>query len=72
MPVREFRTALIRPFKDGRVDAGLYVFVASGFTGQTTEVLALPGDPAPFERVVGVRLKSYASFTMTYHFRHGR
>jgi hypothetical protein len=28
--------------------------IAKGYTGQNTETLALPSDPAPFERVVGV------------------
>ncbi|HUK90310.1 MAG TPA: hypothetical protein VLZ81_07905, partial [Blastocatellia bacterium] len=70
-PVTEFRGALVRPFKEGRIDAGIYFLLASGFSGQTTEVLALPGESEPFERVVGVRLKSYASFSMKYHFRRG-
>jgi hypothetical protein len=43
--------------------------IASGYTGQTTEVLALPDDPLPLERVVGVRSPSYVSVTYTYHFR---
>jgi len=43
--------------------------IASGYTGQTTEVLALPDEPAPFERVVGVRLPSYVSASFTYHLR---
>ena len=43
--------------------------IAKGYTGQTTEVLALPNDPAPFERVVGVSLKSYVSLSWTYYFK---
>jgi hypothetical protein len=42
--------------------------IATGYTGQTTEVLALPADPAPFERIVGVPLKSYVTVSWTYHF----
>jgi hypothetical protein len=43
--------------------------LASGYTGQTTETLALPGDSAQFERVVGVPLKSYVSLSWTYYFK---
>ena len=46
--------------------------IASGYTGQTTEVLALPSDPAPFERVVGLRLASYIGASIVYHFRSTR
>ena len=66
--VTEFRGSIVRPFKEGRIDAGVYFLFANGFSGQTTEVLALPAEPAPFERGVGVRLKSYASFSVKYHF----
>jgi len=37
--------------------------IAYGYTGQTTEVLALPNEPTPFERVVGVPLKSYVALS---------
>jgi hypothetical protein len=60
-PVREIRGAVLRPFLNGRLDAGVQFLVAKGFTGQTTETLA-------FERIVGVRMRSYASVTVTYHF----
>ncbi len=69
VPVKEFRGALSRRFVDGRVQAGINFLIASGYSGQTTEVLALPGDAAPFERVVGVYIASYASASLTYHFR---
>ena len=45
--------------------------IASGYTGQTTEVFAYPGDatyPAPIERIVGAPLKSYITFSWAYHF----
>jgi hypothetical protein len=48
---------------------GANFLLASGYTGQTTETLALPTDPFPFERVVGVPLKSYVSLSWTYYFR---
>jgi hypothetical protein len=65
VPVREFRGALARQF-GSRLEAGINVLIASGFTGQTTEVLALPPDPAAFERIVGVRLPSYAALSLKY------
>jgi len=69
VPVKEFRFALLRTFADERMSLGMNVLIASGYTGQTTEVLALPGEFAPFERVVGVRLRSYVSLSYTYRFR---
>jgi hypothetical protein len=67
-PVREFRGALSRPFANGKVQAGVNFLIASGYTGQTTEVLAPAGEGDPFERVVGVRLPSYISASVTYRF----
>ena len=61
VPVREYRAALVRSFGGGRMQAGVHFQLASGYTGQTTEVLALPGEGEPFERVVGVRIASYAT-----------
>jgi len=43
--------------------------IAQGYTGQTTETLALPNEPEPFERVVGVPLKSYVGLSWTYYFK---
>jgi hypothetical protein len=51
------------------MDLGVNFLLAAGYTGQTLETLALPTDPAPFERIVGVPLKSYVSVTWTYNFR---
>jgi hypothetical protein len=68
VPVREFRGALVRSFRDGKIQAGVHFQIASGYTGQTTEMLALPGEGEPFERVVGVRVPSYASVSFSYHF----
>jgi hypothetical protein len=67
--VREIRGALLRSFGEGRMDLGVNFLLAAGYTGQTLETLALPTDPAPFERIVGVPLKSYVSVTWTYNFR---
>jgi hypothetical protein len=53
------------------MDLGINFLVAAGYTGQTLETLALPTDPASFERIVGVPLKSCVSVTCTYHFRRG-
>ncbi len=69
VPVREFRGALVRQFHNGRMEAGVNFQLASGRTGQTTEVLALPGETGPFERIVGVYLPSYVTASYTYHFR---
>jgi hypothetical protein len=66
--VREFRGALVRDFKDGKIQVGVHLQIASGYTGQTTELLALPGDGEPFERVVGVYIPSYATASISYHF----
>ncbi len=67
--VREFRFSLARSFWDGRMDLGLNSLLARGYTGQTLETLALPQDSAPFERIVGVPLKSYVGLSWTYTFR---
>ena len=69
VPVKEFRAAVVRGFRQRRLDAGLNFLIARGYTGQTTEVLALPDDAAAFERVVGVRLESYVGASVSYHFR---
>ncbi len=71
VPVREFRGALVRSFQGGRIQAGIHFQIASGYTGQTTEVLALPGESDSFERVVGVYIPSYATASFSYRFgRH--
>jgi hypothetical protein len=69
VPVKEFRGALVRRFHDGRIEASVNFLIASGYTGQTTEVLALAGEGDPFERAVGVYIPSYATASLTYHFR---
>ena len=68
VPVREFRAALVRSFQNGKIQAGIHFQVASGYTGQTTEVLALPGEGDPFERVVGVFIPSYVTASVSYRF----
>ncbi len=69
IPVKEFRGAVVRPFVQRRIDVGANFLLASGYTGQTTEVLSLPGEPAPLERIVGVRLPSLVAVSFTYHFQ---
>jgi len=69
--VPEFRGALLRPFFDERMTLSTEFLIASGYTGQTTEVFAYPYDstyPTPIERVVGVPLKSYVSVSWSCHF----
>ena len=63
-PVKEFRGALVRPFLNGRLTAGVNFLIASGYTGQTTENFY----PSDIQEVVGVRIPSYASATLTYRF----
>jgi hypothetical protein len=67
LPVREFRGAIARRFGD-RIQIGMNFQIASGYTGQTTEVLALPGEGDPFERVTGVYLPSHATLSFSYRF----
>ncbi|MDQ2712958.1 MAG: hypothetical protein M3Y24_12160, partial [Acidobacteriota bacterium] len=68
VPVREFRGALVRSFRQ-HMDIGLNFLIASGYTGQTTAIVAADGQSGPFEQVVGVRLPSYVSVSYTYRFR---
>ncbi len=68
VPVKEVRLAVLRPLANGKMNIAMNLFIASGYAGQTTEVLALPDEAAPFERIVGVRLPSYVSFSYTYRF----
>jgi hypothetical protein len=68
VPVREFRGSLARPFWNGHLDAGVNFLIATGYTGQTTEVLALSGEADPFGRIVGVRVPSYAGASLRLHF----
>jgi hypothetical protein len=83
VPNKEFRLALARPFLDKRLNVGVNMMIASGWTGQTTENFAaasvygpgkvgigpdglVPADPV--SEVVGVRIPSYASVSLTYRF----
>jgi hypothetical protein len=68
-PVTEFRGAVLRPFLENRMSLAANFLIAHGYTGQTTEVLGLPNEPEPFERIVGVPLKSYLSLSFTYYFK---
>ena len=68
VPIKEFRGALVRGFDNGKIEAGVHFQIASGYTGQTTEFLALPGESDPAERVVGVYLPSYATLSASYRF----
>jgi hypothetical protein len=65
-PVKEFRGAVVRPFMNGRLDAGVNFVIAGGYSGQTTENFY----PSDIQEVVGVRIPSYASVTFTYKFGH--
>ena len=66
--VKEFRGALVRPFLNGRLEAGVNFLIANGYTGQTTESFY----PSDIQEVVGVRIPSYANISFTYRFGSGR
>ena len=78
VPNKEFRLSLVRPFHEGKVSVGLNLMIARGYTGQTTEAFATnyqPGYVGPLpvpenlvSEVVGVRIPSYASVSLTYRF----
>jgi hypothetical protein len=72
VPVTEVRGAVLRTFKEDRMSVAGNFLIANGYTGQTLETLALPNEPQPFERVVGVPLKSYVSLSFTYYFKQAR
>jgi hypothetical protein len=63
-PVKEFRGVVMRPFLNGRMNAGVNFLIAGGYSGQTTENFY----PSDIQEVVGVRIPSYASVTFTYRF----
>ncbi len=69
VPIRELRGALTRQLTS-RIEAGVEFLIASGYTGQTTEVLAVAGQMNPFEQVVGVYLPSYVTLTVNYRLGH--
>jgi hypothetical protein len=62
--VKEYRGAVVRPFMNGRVNAGVNFLIARGYTGQTTENFFT----SDIQEVVGVRVPSYASASITYRF----
>ena len=64
--VKEFRAAVVRPFLNDRLDIGVNMLVAGGYTGQTIENFY----PSPIQEVVGVRIPSYASVNVSYKFGH--
>jgi hypothetical protein len=68
-PVNEFRGAVLKTFMENRTSLAVNFLIATGYTGQTTETLQLPGEPQPIERVVGVPLKSYVGLSWTYYFK---
>jgi hypothetical protein len=70
VPVTEIRGAVLRPFFEERMSIAANFLIARGYTGQTTETLALPNEVSPFERVVGVPLKSYVGLSLTYYCKH--
>jgi hypothetical protein len=82
VPNKEFRLGVVRPFLEGKINVGVNMMIARGYTGQTAENFATnyaPGQVGlvggavpenPIAEVVGVRIPSYASVNLTY--RSGR
>jgi hypothetical protein len=68
VPVREVRGAISRLFFENRLSLGATFFLAHGYTGQTTETLAVPSGSTPAERTAGVPLKSFVSLSFMYFF----
>jgi Carboxypeptidase regulatory-like domain len=62
--VKEFRAAVVRPFLNNRLDIGVNMLIAGGYTGQTIENFY----PSAIAEPVGVRIPSYASVNLTYKF----
>ncbi len=78
VPNEEFRLAITRPFLEGKINAGINLMMAHGYTGQTVENFStnyspgyigpLPVPANPVAEVVGVRMPSYATVNFTYNF----
>ncbi len=78
IPNKEFRLAVARPFLQGKINVGVNMMIARGYTGQTVENFATDNQPGytgplpvpenPVAEVVGVRIPSYASVSFTYKF----
>ncbi len=64
VPVKEFRAAVARSFREERFNLGVNLLLAGGYTGQTLENLY----PSNASIVTGVRIPSYASVNLSYHF----
>ena len=78
VPNKEFRLALARFLLEGRIEVGINMMIAGGYTGQTTanfatdyrpgSVGSMPVPENPIAEVIGVRIPSYASLNFTYRF----
>jgi hypothetical protein len=62
--VRELRAQFARPFLQQRLTLGANALLAGGYSGQTIENFGA----SPVQEVVGVRIPSYASLSLTYRF----
>ena len=69
LAVTEIRGTVLRPFLEDRVSVAVNFLIAHGYTGQTTQTLALFNETTPVERVVGVPLKSHVGLSLTYYFK---
>lgn len=69
VPLQEIRMALSKTFANGRWLVSLHGQLNSGYTGQTTETLAMGQETVATERVVGVSAPSYGGVSVVYSFR---
>lgn len=70
VPVQEVRFGLEKSLGDGSWILSSDAELVSGASGQTLETFALPGETVPFERIVGVPLRSYGSISIRHQFGH--
>ena len=63
---------VMRSLLGERFDVGLNLMLANGYTGQTTETLALPDETMPFERVVGYGWHPTLEFPFPITFNQSR
>jgi hypothetical protein len=69
IPVQEIRLEVQKSLGDLRWVLSVNGELSSGASGQTLETFALPGEPAPFERIAGVPMRSYGSVSLRYQFK---
>ena len=69
VPVTEFRGAVLRPFLENRMSIGCQLPDRQRLHRTDHRSPRSPHRLTPFERIVGVPLKSYISLSWTYYFK---